>query len=70
MNAVPLIPVVVMCLVLVAAVVRLLRAPAGPRTDLPPSLLAKDGGQGGVGFLLTKDGLRAAHALRSKRGVR
>ncbi|MFN3971834.1 MAG: hypothetical protein ACK4GO_15080 [Gemmobacter sp.] len=68
MDGFPLMPVIVMVAALIAALLGAFRYPPGIRTDRPRSTLAKDGMQGGVGFLLTKEELRAAHDLRRKQG--
>ncbi len=67
MDSFPIMPVIVMVLALVAAAIAAFRYPNGPRTDRPKSTLARDGGQGGIGYLLPEDELKRVNEMRAGR---
>ena len=58
-------PIVFMVLLLAALILKLLKSPVVPREDGRKSTLAKDGGLGGVGFLIPSSQRVAAAALRA-----
>ncbi len=63
----PIQPIVFMVLLLAALVFQLYRRPAAPRSDGQKSTLAKDGGQGGVGFLIPTTQWAAVAAMRAEK---
>jgi len=63
-------PVIAMLLLLLVALVGAFRGLPGPRTDRPKSRLARDGGHGGVGYLIPAPDRAAAAELRRKAGVK
>lgn len=65
MPPAPFMPIVFMVLLLAVLAVRQLRAPAAPRGDGPKSTLARDGGLGGVGFLIPSSQRAEVAALRA-----
>jgi len=58
-------PIVVLALLLCALVVKLVRGPVVPRGAAAKSTLARDGSQGGIGFLIPRAERAAVAALRT-----
>ena len=58
-------PIIFMLLLLAVLALRLARAPQAPRGDAAKSSLARDGGLGGVGFLIPASQHAEVAALRA-----
>ena len=65
MMSAPFMPIVFMVLLLALLTVQLLRGPRAGQGAGPKSTLARDGGQGGVGFLIPKTQHAEVAALRA-----
>jgi hypothetical protein len=63
----PILPIVFMLLLLGALVFQLYSGPAAPRSGRQKSTLAKDGGLGGVGFLIPTTQWAAVAAMRAEK---
>jgi len=58
-------PIVFLALLLCALILKLVKGPVVPRSDGAKSTLARDGSEGGIGFLIPKAERAAVAALRA-----